>query len=152
MKSPIVLLFAAVALALAPSVAAAQTEPADSAAVTAAHADSSHASPSRVRRVRRNMSQLTSSELDSTHVSALYDAVARLRPRWLRNSRADVKAEGPADILVYRSTGQLLGNVEALRELVPTDVALIQWLDPVAARGRFGPRAENGAIVITDKT
>jgi|GEM_PF-2664726 len=153
MKFVVTLASAAIALAFGAGAAAAQTQPADSTAAVAAHADSSHeASPSSGHRVRRNMNQLTSSELDSTHVSTLYDAVARLRPRWLRNSRADVKAEGPADILVFRSTGQLLGNVETLREVVPTDVALVQWLAPVMARGRFGPRAENGAIVITEKT
>lgn len=156
MKSVAILASAAVALAFGAGSAAAQTQPADSgtaavAVAAAAPADSSHAA-SPTRRPRRNMSQLTSAELDSAHVSSTYDAVARLRPRWLRTVRSGDLGGDAVEIQVYRSTGQSLGNVESLRQVVPGNVALLQWLDPIVARGRFGPRAENGAIIITDKS
>jgi hypothetical protein len=156
MRSVVILASAAVALAFGGATAAAQTQPADSAVAAAptaaaAHADSSHTASS-TRRPRRNMSQLTSAELDSAHVSSTYDAVARLRPRWLRTVRSGDLGGAAIEIQVYRSTGQSLGNLESLKQVVPGTVELLQWLDPVVARGRFGPRAENGAIVITDKT
>ena len=152
MRSVVTLAFAAIALAFGAGAAAAQTQPADSAATAAAHADSSHeTSPSTGRRPRRNANQLTAEEIDAVHESSVYGVIARLRPRWLRNGRsADIRGPEPVEIQVYRN-GQSLGNLESLKQIVPTDVAMLQWFDPMASRARFGNRAENGAIVIIDK-
>ncbi|HYH81534.1 MAG TPA: hypothetical protein VEX86_17145 [Longimicrobium sp.] len=138
---------------LAATAASAQTTAADStaAAAAAAPADSSSTAPAAGSRPRRSASQLTSAEIDDAHVSTAYDAVARLRSRWLRNSRsADWRGPIPIPIQVYRN-GQSLGTIESLKQIPASDVEMLQWFTPILARSRFGPTAENGAIVVVDK-
>jgi hypothetical protein len=153
MESAVILAAATVALALASGTAAAQTQPADSAAVAvAARADSSHpAAPLAPVRVRRSANMLTGDEIYAAHVSSAYDAVARLRSNWLRDRPGDEHDEaGYVAIQVIRN-GQVLGGVDALRQVAAGDVAAIQWVAPMQARSRFGPRASHGAIVLIDK-
>lgn len=150
MKSAVILASAAFALALASGTAAAQTQPADSAAATPA-GSSPAAAPSAPMRVRRSATMLTGDEIYAAHVSSAYDAVARLRSSWLRDRPGDEHDEaGYVAIQVIRN-GQVLGGVDALRQVNAGDVAAIQWVPPMQARSKFGPRAGHGAIVLIDK-
>lgn len=142
MKQAVTLGAAALALMLGASAAAAQS-------ADTTHADSSHAEAS--GRPRRNPNVLTADEIAATHESSAYQAVARLRSRWLRERPgSDHDLSGDDVIQVYRN-GQLAGGVEALREITADDVATIEWVPPIQSRTRFGPRASHGAIVVTDK-
>jgi hypothetical protein len=101
-------------------------------------------------RTRRNADLITSEEIASANVSNLYDAVNRLRPRWLqvRAARTFDMAEG--EIVVYQDQ-VFLGNLDALRQL-NTDVAYaIRRLDGPTASSTLpgiGSRRIEAAIVI----
>ncbi|HET7229166.1 MAG TPA: hypothetical protein VFJ16_04155 [Longimicrobium sp.] len=145
MKHVLTLGAAVAALMLGAATAAAQTDTAH----VAAAADS--AAPAAAARPRRSANVLTADEIVATHESNLYQVVARLRSRWLRDRPGDEHDDaGPVTIQVYRN-GSLLGDVDALRQIAPTDVAAVEWLAPIAAKVKFGPRAGHGAILVTDK-
>jgi len=145
MKNVLTLAAAVAALMLGAEAAAAQTDTAH----VAAAADSSHAAAA--ARPRRNPNVLTADEIVATHESNLYQVVARLRSRWLRDRPGDEHDDaGPVTIQVYRN-GSLLGDVDALRQIAPTDIATVEWMGPMAARVKFGPRAGHGAILVTDR-
>lgn len=151
MKHALTLGAAAVALLLgAATTQAQQTQPADSAvaAAAAAPADSAQANG---RRPRRNPRELTPEEIDEAHVRTAYDAVARLRSRWLINRGGNPDADGSVAVQVYVN-GSNTGGVETLQRISANDVARMQWLDPMASRSRYGPGNGRGAIVVTLKT
>lgn len=66
----------------------------------------------------------------------LYEAVKRLRPRWLAQ-----------DVVVYVSNRRY-GGSEALRQLLPSTVASLRYFSPSAAQQRFGSNHPNGAIQV----
>ena len=150
MKHASTLCAAAVALLLGAATAEAQqTPPADSAVVAAAApADSARQN---TRRPRRNPRELTPEEIDEARVRTAYDAVARLRSRWLINRGGNPDADGSVAVQVYVN-GANAGGVESLQRFPANDVAKMQWLDPVASRSRFGPGNGRGAILVTLKT
>lgn len=146
MKHAVTLGAAALALMLGAATAAAQTDTTQAAASADAPPAAAKARP------RRNPNRLTADEIAATHESTAYEAVDRLRSRWLRDrpgNEPDAFGE-PVVIQVYRN-GQPAGGVEALRDIAAGDVDTIEWVAPVQARTRFGPRAGHGAIVVTDK-
>jgi len=142
MKHAVTLGAAALALMLGAATASAQTDTTQAAAADA---------PPQAR-PRRNPNRLTADEIAASHESTAYDAVARLRSRWLRDRPGNEPDEtgDPVAIQVYRN-GQMAGGVDALREITAGDVDTIEWVAPMQARTRFGPRAAHGAIVVTDK-
>jgi len=145
MKHAVTLGAAALALILGAGTAAAQTDTTHA----AASADSPHAAAP--ARPRRNPNLLTADEIAETHEGTAYAAIARLRSRWLRDRPGGEGDEaGDVTIQVYRN-GQLIGDVDALRQVTAGDVDTIEWLAPMQARVKFGPRAGHGAIVVTDK-
>lgn len=149
MKHALTLGAAAVALLLGAATAGAQqTQPADSAVAAAAPADSAQPNG---RRPRRNPRELTPEEIDDARVRTAYDAVARLRSRWLINRGGNPDADGSVAVQVYVN-GVNTGGVETLQRISAADVAKMQWLDPMASRSRYGPGNGRGAIVVTLKT
>ena len=86
-----------------------------------------------------DQNRLTGQEVIDSGETNLYDAVMRLRPRWIRSNT-----------VVYMD-GVSIGGTDALRDW-PQDTALsMEWLDPMQASGRlpdFNPSNVAGVIVI----
>lgn len=97
----------------------------------------------------RSQDVITLEELSELRVSTLYEAIQRLRPRWL-TVRSQQSLSTPTQVVVYQNQTQL-GGFDALRNLGLDSVEWIQYLDgPTAAASLpgLGSRQVEGAIVI----
>lgn len=98
-------------------------------------------------RVDQNL--ITAEELAELRVSNLYDAIQRLRPRWL-TIRSQQSLSTTTSIVVYQNQTQL-GGFDALRQLGLDAVSSIRYLDGPTASASLpgiGTRQVEGAIVI----
>lgn len=98
---------------------------------------------------RLDQNLITSEELAELPVSNLYDAIQRLRPRWL-TVRAQQSFGTPTSVVVYQNQTQL-GGFDALRQLGLDAVTSIRYLDGATASASLpgiGTRQVEGAIVI----
>lgn len=100
-------------------------------------------------RARSDPNRLTAEELASVEVATLYEAVQRLRPRWLQVRSQRSLEGGDTGILVYQGQTRL-GGPEALRQLDPGAAAWLEYLDGSTASASLpGIRGHvQGAIVI----
>jgi hypothetical protein len=93
--------------------------------------------------------RITAAELDRLTVNNAYDAVAQLRPLWLR-SRGRRSYRLPTEIVVAQN-GSYFGPLSSLRLFPIADVRGLRYLDGPQA-GAFlsglGSRHVEGAIVI----
>lgn len=97
----------------------------------------------------RSQDMITLEELSTVRVSTLYDAIQRLRPRWL-TVRSQQSFGAPTQVVVYQNQSQL-GSFEALRSLGLDAVEWIQYLDGPTASASLpglGSQQVAGAIVI----
>ena len=100
----------------------------------------------------RNTNLISSAELDQMReagVADLYEAVNRLRPRWLA-TRSERSLELETVVLVYFNETRL-GGVEALRGYPLTSVTSLRYLDSAQAMLLPGTGSVHveGAIVIS---
>lgn len=99
---------------------------------------------------RRDQTVLTQEELQSAGARTLFEAVQRLRPRWIAVRSQQSLANAATEVLVYQNN-TLLGGPEVLRDLAPDAAAWMKYLDgPTAAATLpgLGTRQVEGAIVI----
>jgi hypothetical protein len=92
---------------------------------------------------------LTQAEIIATGSSNLYDAVQRLRPRWL-TPRAQQSFGLSTDILVFQGQTNL-GTVEVLRQLTPESAIRLRFIDGSTAAASLpgiGSRHVAGAIIL----
>ena len=82
------------------------------------------------------------------NAATLYEGVLKLRPRWF-NSR------GPRSLMDQTPTvanvvvgGQVVGDIEYLRNLRPEDVAYVRYYDVGEAGVRFGMNNPRGVIEV----
>lgn len=123
-------------------------------AVTAAAACSSNPAPSEEALPEavgaRSSEVITAAELDEPSIASvsLYDAIRRLRPRFLM-TRGQVSPRNPAagSTRVSVDGGPLVG-VEILGRIRPGEVAEVRWLSATDAAQRFGLNAASGAVVM----
>jgi hypothetical protein len=93
---------------------------------------------------------LMQDQIASVSVGNLYEAVERLRPRWLTPRGGQSLSGISTDILVFQGQTNL-GTVEVLRQLPANTAARLRFLDgPTAAATLpgLGSRHVAGAIVI----
>jgi hypothetical protein len=93
---------------------------------------------------------LTREEVMAANVSNLYDAVQRLRPRWLNVRGARSLSQLSTEIVVYQDLTHL-GGVDVLRQLSPEMISRLRYLDGATATASLpglGSRHVVGAIVI----
>lgn len=98
---------------------------------------------------RRSQDVITQEELQTVQVSNLYEAVQRLRPRWIA-VRSQQSFSSPTQVVVYQNQ-TLIGGPETLRDLTLGAAAWIQYLDGPTASATLpgiGTRQVEGAIVI----
>jgi len=97
---------------------------------------------------------LSGEEIANTHadLTTAYDALSRLRPNWLAPHGAmtsNTTASNYASVFV---DGQLMGDINALRNVEAYYVDEIRYYDVTQAGGRFGIRAgATGAIEVSMK-
>lgn len=100
----------------------------------------------------RRSNMLTREELEGSGTSNLYDAINRLRPQWLRagTNTQTTQRGGGQQVVVYQGTTQL-GGVEVLRQMAPSYVSSIRYLEGNQASNTLpglGSRVVAGAIVL----
>jgi hypothetical protein len=99
--------------------------------------------------VRPNMNTITNEELAAVDAQTLYEAVNRLRPRWL-TVRGPRSFGMVAEILVYQDQ-TYLGSIEVLRQFSKDAAYSMRYLDGATAAaslpGTSGRHVE-GAIII----
>lgn len=94
---------------------------------------------------------LTAAELAGAPEASVYEAVRRLRPRFLQsrgpNSLSLPSAGGPAVWV----DGTLMGGLEWLHDLLPREVVTIRRLSAWDAATTYGSRFTDGVIVVTTR-
>lgn len=75
----------------------------------------------------QNANVLTREDMSVAPGSNLYDAVNRLRPRWLQ-TRGPMALETAPQILVYLNRSYL-GGLDQLREFIASDVDRVRYMD-----------------------
>ena len=94
---------------------------------------------------------LTAAELGGASESSVYEAIRRLRPRFLQSrgptSLSLPSAAGPAVWV----DGRLMGGVEWLGWLLPRDVVTIRRLSAWDAATVYGGRFPDGVLVVTTR-
>lgn len=94
---------------------------------------------------RGNARLISQEEIAQTPAPNLYELVQRLRPGWIQQRSAQGQFGYPT---VYMGS-QPLGSVDRLRELNPSNVAEIRYMDPIEATSRFGLGVPFGVIQVT---
>jgi len=87
---------------------------------------------------RSDSSRLEAEEFASMNVSTLYDAIRRLRPRWLeaRSTRSAFGGSGETEVLVFMDR-TLLGGVDELRRLGLETAAWIEHMSGSDAQAQL---------------
>ena len=93
---------------------------------------------------RGSADRIVEAELEPLHQLSAFEAVQRLRPRWLQTrTRAEPMVHVDGNI---RTEG-----ASALRNLRVDDVQEMQYMSPADATTRFGTGYVNGLILVTTK-
>jgi hypothetical protein len=104
---------------------------------------------------RESATVLTAEEIQHAHADATtaYDAIARLRPNWLapKGPTSGYYNAGTQYPSIYLD-GQLLGDINALRNIAGYNVGSLHYYDVTQAGARFGIRGgASGVIEVTSK-
>lgn len=100
-------------------------------------------------RARTNSSILTREEMLDVQVANVFDAVERLRPRWLQ-IRTQLSLTGPTEIVVFMERNYL-GGPEVLRQFSPNDIARLRYVDGTTASATLAGmanRSVEAAIIL----
>ena len=83
-----------------------------------------------------------------------YDAVSRLRPRWLaaRGVQPMVGASDSSEYAMVFVDGHPLGHIQSLRDIQIYQVLEIHYYDPSVSNGQYGERGSSGVIEVRMKT
>lgn len=93
---------------------------------------------------RGSADRILEAEMETLHQLSAYEAVQRLRPRWL------VTRTGAAP-QVHVDGNIQMGGVESLRTLRVADVQEMRFLNAADATTRFGTNYVSGVILVTTK-
>jgi hypothetical protein len=97
---------------------------------------------------------LSAEEMASAHadISNMYDAIARLRPNWLAPRGTMGSTTSTSNYAQVFVDDQLVGDINALRNINAYQVGDVRYYDVSQAGARFGLRAgTNGAIEVQMK-
>jgi hypothetical protein len=95
----------------------------------------------------RRSDSVTGEELRATGAPDLFDALMRLRPRWIKPVRRGGPLANPATVQVFLGRHSL-GGPEALRSFVLDDIAELRYYVPRDAIVRYGSLNQGGVIEI----
>lgn len=103
------------------------------------------------RAAAKDPNLITIDELQRSDASNLRDAIARLRPQFLRSRGAvSINDPTPPTAVVYLD-GQRVGGLEFLERMSPMGVFSVRYMSPVDASSRYGLNHEGGAILISTR-
>jgi hypothetical protein len=96
----------------------------------------------------RSRNTLLADEMKTVDVATAYDAIARLRPSWLR-SRGPISVQQPgAGQVVAYVDGLRVGGADALARVPASAVVQMEFLSGPDATTRFGVGHDGGAILV----
>lgn len=95
----------------------------------------------------RDRNVISLEEIEAYHEDNVYHLVERLHPAWLRG-RGQLSLTRSSEVRVYVNDIDR-GNVDALKDLLPTEVARIEFLNGASATARYGTGHANGVILVT---
>lgn len=97
---------------------------------------------------QHNSNVITQEEIAASMESNAYDAVARLRPLFLKTrGRTSITAQGDMHATVFVD-GQRYGDVSTLRNIVANQIHEIRYLSGPEAVTRYGMEYGSGAIEV----
>jgi len=92
---------------------------------------------------------ITATDLEGLEELNAYEAIRRLRPRWVRyRGQSTFSGSGRESLRVYVDNS-LFGNAESLSNLMIRHIETMRFLDGRQATLRFGTDHTVGAILIT---
>ena len=104
------------------------------------------ASPGRAPASNHNV--VTAQELSRAGDVTLYEALAQLRPAFLRSRGSLPGATTPAAPVQVYIGGMRMGEIDHLRQIVANSVLEVRFLEPQQAISRFGGNNTGGALVV----
>lgn len=103
---------------------------------------------------RSQQNVLTAEEIgkQGDNITTAYDAVARLRPRWLHPSDVTMQSVGgpsvqPAQIKVYLNDFNA-GDIDVLKSIAAENIQELRFLSQNETASRFGPTEGQVSIVV----
>lgn len=108
---------------------------------TASPSDSSRAA------VRSSANLITAEDIAGTTARNMLEAVQQLRPRWLRQTTSDPRAEQGV-VVKLTNDGRNHRDGPELDILAPHIVEWVQYFDPAAATVRFGWTHNRGVVLV----
>jgi len=94
---------------------------------------------------------ITLEELATVDRGSVYDAVARLRPRWLQSRGAGSVTSPTRELPRAYVDGQSVGDVGALRNVDLRDAQEVRYMNAGDATTRYGTNHTAGAILVTTR-
>lgn len=108
-------------------------------------------------RPKRQANVITAEEIAAANVSDAYDAVRKLRVRWLQSRGFASSEQQPGDnsvepLPVAYLDDVRLGSIDELQGVPVEDVLEIRYLRPSEATQRWGSGHQNGVIQVVRRT
>lgn len=95
---------------------------------------------------------ITAEQLSDMPQGSAYDAVQRLRPRWLQGRGISSVRSGAPELAQVYLDGAPMGGLRALHNITINQVEEIRYLDGRDATTRFGTGHGGGAILVSTGT
>ena len=90
---------------------------------------------------------ITQSELDRVNNVTLYEAVAKLRPHFLRNRTVTAFGKAPTRQIMLYVNGEKMDSIDDLRRLWPSDVQEVRYFEPQLANTYFARYNNAGGAI-----
>jgi hypothetical protein len=99
-------------------------------------------------RTHREPNVITQDEIAASNEATAYDAIARLRPLFLKTrGRTTINAQTDEYATVFLD-GQRYGNLSSLRSIVASQILEARYLPAAEAVGKYGMQYGSGVIDI----
>jgi hypothetical protein len=106
-------------------------------------ADDTSPTPMRTATGGSRANMLTTEEIRRSNITNVFDLVSTLRPRWMQTRGSD-SFQQPSVVQVYVDNTRLSAGLAGLRDLASLAVNRIEFVSPIDASARWGPRPRAG--------
>jgi outer membrane receptor for ferrienterochelin and colicin len=96
----------------------------------------------------RDANVLTQEEIDASHEAYLYEAIAKMRPLFLKSRGRSTISSVPNDYATVFLDGQRYGSLNSLRTIVASSVYDARYLSGTDAVTRYGMQYGGGVIEV----
>ena len=94
---------------------------------------------------------ITSEQMVAVNAQTAYDAVQKLRPNWFSTRGPSAITNAEPDVASVFLGGNQIGDIEALRNLRPENIAELRYYEASEAGARFGMGHSRGVIDVIMK-